>query len=384
MTNDKRVREHHGSMSGGASPATGASPHVCFFGTFDKERHPRVLVLMEGLQARGWQVTVQNAPLRVDTHARVAVMRQPWRIAPILLPLIAAWRHLWSQARIGPKFDVVIVGYFGYFDIHIARMLHRHAFLVLDDLAPLVGTTEDRGLDRGWQRGALVRVERAAVEAADLTVVDTHEHERQDVESTVVAVGAPDRWFRAPRTTPSGDGPMRVVFFGLFTPLQGTTIIAKAILHVTRDIIVTMIGTGQDHGYVTELLRNENDVHFVDWVDAHSLPEVIADHDVCLGIFGTTSKAQRVVPNKVFQGMAAGCAVITSDTRPQRRLLGDAALFVPPGDSYSLARELDSLAANREVLAKWRERARSRAERHFASDGVVSVLDHRLRAEIRP
>ena len=39
----------------------------------------------------------------------------------------------------------------------------------------------------------------------------------------------------------------------------------------------------------------------------------------------------RVVPNKVFQGAAAGCAVVTSDTAPQRRALGDAAVFVPAG-----------------------------------------------------
>ena len=51
----------------------------------------------------------------------------------------------------------------------------------------------------------------------------------------------------------------------------------------------------------------------------------MADHDVCLGIFGTGAKAPRVVPNKVFQGAAAGCAIVTSDTAPQRRVLGDAA-----------------------------------------------------------
>ena len=64
---------------------------------------------------------------------------------------------------------------------------------------------------------------------------------------------------------------------------------------------------------------------------------VVAEHDVCLGIFGTGPKALRVVPNKVFQGAAAGCAVVTSDTAPQRRLLGDAAVLVPPGDPAALA-----------------------------------------------
>ena len=55
-------------------------------------------------------------------------------------------------------------------------------------------------------------------------------------------------------------------------------------------------------------------------------PALVAGHDVCLGIFGTGVKAQLVVPNKVYQGAAAGCAVVTSDTAPQRRALGENAV----------------------------------------------------------
>src|SRR5690606_2312612 len=60
--------------------------------------------------------------------------------------------------------------------------------------------------------------------------------------------------------------------------------------------------------------------------------------------FGTTPKAQRVVPTKVYQGLAAGNVVVTSDTEPQRRALGDSALYVPPGDAEALADRLRGLA----------------------------------------
>lgn len=339
---------------------------------------------MEGLEARGWTVAIQNAPSRVDTQARVAIMRQSWRIAPMLASLVAAWRVLWVMARNGPRFDVVVVGYFGYLDIHLARMVHRDAMIVLDDLAPLSGTTEDRGLDGAWQRRVVARVERAATGAADVVVVDTDEHERSAMKSVVVPVGAPKRWFEASRPERPEIDSLKVVFFGLYTPLQGTTVIAEAILRVQGDIRVTLIGTGQDHGQVIELLRGVDGVDHVEWVDHRILPRMVAEHDVCLGIFGTTAKAQRVVPNKVFQGMAAGCAVITSDTPPQRRLLGDAAVFVSAGDPRALARELDRLAADREALSQWQERARARAQHEFTSARVVSGLDHRLRQEIRP
>ena len=56
----------------------------------------------------------------------------------------------------------------------------------------------------------------------------------------------------------------------------------------------------------------------------------------------------RVVPNKVYQGLAAGTVVITSDTLPQRRLKATYELnslrLVPPGDVAALRNELVRLA----------------------------------------
>ena len=48
---------------------------------------------------------------------------------------------------------------------------------------------------------------------------------------------------------------------------------------------------------------------------------------------GPRAKALDVVPTKVYQGAAAGCVVVTSDTHPQRAALGEAAVLVPPGDA---------------------------------------------------
>ena len=101
---------------------------------------------------------------------------------------------------------------------------------------------------------------------------------------------------------------------------------------------------------------------------AADLPALVAGHDVCLGIFGTGDKALRVVPNKVFQGAAAGCAIVTSDTAPQRRALGDAAVLVPPGDPEALAAALRRLADDRADLARLRRQARGLARQPFAPD----------------
>ena len=171
----------------------------------------------------------------------------------------------------------------------------------------------------------------------------------------MVAVGAPAAWFAAARPPPTSDGPLRVVFFGLYTPLQGAPVIGAALgVLAGAPVAVTMVGTGQDEAETKAAAAANPAVRWLDWVPAAELPALVAGHDVCLGIFGTGDKALRVVPNKVFQGAAAGCAVVTSDTPPQRRALGDAAVLVPPGDPAALAEALRRLAADRAELARLR------------------------------
>jgi glycosyltransferase involved in cell wall biosynthesis len=91
-----------------------------------------------------------------------------------------------------------------------------------------------------------------------------------------------------------------------------------------------------------------------------------------------------VVPNKVFQGAAAGCALVTSDTAPQRRVLGDAALFVPPGDAQALAGALRLLARDRDRLAAARDAAARLAAGRFTPEHVVRPLHDRLLTLVPP
>jgi glycosyltransferase involved in cell wall biosynthesis len=176
-----------------------------------------------------------------------------------------------------------------------------------------------------------------------------------------------------------------VVFYGLYTPLQGTPVIGSALGMAAGaadapPIEVTMVGRGQDEAEAKSAAAASKAVTWLDWVPAAELPALVARHDVCLGIFGTGEKARRVVPNKVFHGAAAGCAVITSDTAPQRRVLGDAAVLVPPGDPGALAAALLDLARDRERLRELRTAARELAGKQFAPAQVVAPLMETLRA----
>jgi glycosyltransferase involved in cell wall biosynthesis len=367
------------------------------FGTYDTAMHPRIATIAEGLSARGVDVVECNIPLGLSTADRVDMLAKPWKAGALVARLAGRWFGLAAKARRLGRPDAVVVGYLGHFDVHLARLLYRRGKvpLVLDHLISAAGTARDRRISGGGLKQRLLTlIDAAALRAADIVVVDTEEHleivpEKYRRKAVVVPVGAPEPWHAAATeltvsTGPSADEhvPLTVVFYGLYTPLQGTPVIGEALGRIAgAPVQVTMIGRGQDEAAAKRAAAANTSVRWLDWVPAAELPALVAAHDVCLGIFGTGDKALRVVPNKVFQGAAAGCAVVTSDTAPQRRVLGDAAVLVPPGDPAALADALLRLAGDRDALLKLRHAARQLAAQRFTPEQVVAPLTDRLLPE---
>jgi glycosyltransferase involved in cell wall biosynthesis len=371
------------------------------FGTYDTAMHPRIATIAEGLAARGFDVTECNIPLGLTTADRVDMLAKPWKAGGLAARLASRWLGLAAKARGVGKPDAVVVGYLGHFDVHLARLLYpRHPMfsrhsripIVLDHLISAAGTAKDRKIaGSGLKQRLLTMIDAGALRAADIVVVDTEEHleivpEKYRAKAVVVHVGAPTPWHAAAREPASdASGPLKVVFYGLYTPLQGTPVIGEALGRLAgAPVEVTMVGRGQDEAETKRAAAANQSVRWLDWVPAAELPALVAAHDVCLGIFGTGDKALRVVPNKVFQGAAAGCAVVTSDTAPQRRVLGDAAVLVPPGDPKALADALLRLADDREALLKLRHAARQLAAERFTPEQVVGPLTDRLMRGHRP
>jgi glycosyltransferase involved in cell wall biosynthesis len=256
--------------------------------------------------------------------------------------------------------------------------------IVLDHFLFLQDTAIDRGTRSRAVLGALGRADRSAVRAADIVIVDTEGHRRllpepQQSKTVVVPVGAPREWFHEPG--PRADGPMRVIFFGIFTPLQGAPVIGEALGLLDPDpsvVRIMMVGRGQDYEATRRLAGSTSAIEWIDWVDYEKLPALVAEQDICLGIFGASSKGLRVVPNKAYQGAAAGCAIVTSDSEWQRAALGDAAVFVPAGDAKALAGALRELISDPRRVMSLRQSAYRRALAAFTPAEVVKPLDERL------
>ena len=355
-------------------------PKVLAFGTYNVRKHPRVGILIDGLRRNGCDVVEINDPLTLSTAERVEILKKPWKVFGFGLKLLGLWHSIAKRARAWMKSngrpDAVLVGYMGHFDVLLAHHVFKGVPIVLDHLIFAGDTAKDRGA-QGLKVKLLKHLDRMAINAASLVVLDTKEHQEMlepGDTSMVVPVGAPDEWYEAGKQT--GERSMDIVFYGLYTPLQGVPVIAQtARILADRGITpkFTLIGKGQDYDEVRSISKDLDNITFHEWVEPEALPSVVASHAISLGIFSTTPKGLHVVPNKVYQSMAAGCAVITSDTAPQRRMLGNGVVFVRPGDPQALANAIESLVSNMEYLARKQHDARTVAQR-FTSDVITRDL----------
>ncbi|MFH1571929.1 MAG: glycosyltransferase, partial [Gemmatimonadota bacterium] len=154
-----------------------------------------------------------------------------------------------------------------------------------------------------------------------------------------------------PRTVRPGGAELQVLFFGTYVPLHGVEVIVDAATALREDsgLRFTLVGAGQLY---PELRRRADErglaqVSFIDhWVSTAELVERIAAADVCLGIFGRTAKAERVIPYKVYDALAVGRPLITRDSPAIRELLtdGESALLCAPGSAPALVTALRRLA----------------------------------------
>lgn len=174
----------------------------------------------------------------------------------------------------------------------------------------------------------------------------------------------------------AADRTCNVLFVGTFVPLQGAEVIARAIalLRSHKYIRFRLIGNGQTAEEVAAILDSASCTNILwerSWQSASALAKEIQQSDICLGIFGSSKKTQRVWPLKNYAYMAIGRAMITADTCAARAMLeksGDKPfLTVQPGQPEELARAIVELADNPERRSRYAEASRLYYEKYLAN-----------------
>ncbi|HKP26997.1 MAG TPA: glycosyltransferase [Dongiaceae bacterium] len=345
-------------------PPLPSSPHrVVLWGTYDLGK-PRTRILIRGLAEAGVALVQCHVDVwsGIEDKANIAGWR---RIAAVIGKLILAYPVLiWRYLRL-PRHDVVLVGYLGHLDVIVLWPFAalRGVPVVWDAFLSLYETVvEDRQMvgprhPLAWLVWAW---DWLACRAADLVLLDTHAHAHwfqsefklRDGRTDAVFVGAePDAFAPLPNAGSGTDGPIRVLFYGQFIPLHGIeTIVAAAARTAPELYSWTIIGTGQEDARIRTLLDAHPIPHlrWITWVPYAQLRESIATADICLGIFGQSGKAARVIPNKVFQVIAAGRPLVTRDSPAMRELV----TADTPGIHLVRAGDADSLLAGIAELAR--------------------------------
>ena len=249
-----------------------------------------------------------------STAQRVEILKKPWKVFGFGWNLLRLWRllskqaHAWTKKNGKP--DAVLVGYMGHFDVLLAHHVFKGVPIILDHLIFAGDTAKDRGA-QGLKVKLLKRLDRMAINAASLVVLDTKEHQAMlepEDQSMVIPVGAPDEWYQTNKYDNTRNA--SIVFYGLYTPLQGVPVIAKAArILADRGMTpqFTLIGKGQDYDEVRSLCEGLNNVEFREWVEPEELPQIVASHDIALGISPTPRRDCTWFPTRCISPCCRMC-----------------------------------------------------------------------------
>jgi glycosyltransferase involved in cell wall biosynthesis len=313
---------------------------VLYFGTYERG-YPRNAQVISALRRAGVDVA--------ERHVSVWEGREHKFSAGLGTALRLSLAELELFRRVDGEFDAVVVGYPGHLDLAAARRVAREKPVVFNPLVSLSDTlVSDRGRfgEASLPARVLRSIDRASFRSADLVVADTQAQAAffrqigaRRVE--VCFVGAEERLFHPEWQQPHE---FRCLFVGKLIPLHGLETILEAARRAP-ELRFEIVGSGQ---LESQLAARPANVEWRAWVEYEQLPGELRSTGCALGVFGTSAKAQRVIPNKVFQALACGAPVVTADTRATRELLTDdeSALLVPPGDPDALAAALRRLAGD--------------------------------------
>jgi glycosyltransferase involved in cell wall biosynthesis len=355
------------------SPKYGGRKTVLWWGRFETG-YSRNRILREQLPRLGWEV--------LDFR-----------------PLISSFGDIEARWRGIPAPHLVWVPCFRQRDLAAAsRWAASRGLPVVFD--PLISAydkqVDERGkLDQDSTRARrLLAWERGLFQRADLVLADTPVHadyfaqvlEVPRHKLAVVYVGAEASLFTPDPVSPEKpDTPLEALFYGSFLPLQGPDIVVEAArLYRGPPVQWTLLGQGPLRPSCEAQASGLANVRFEDWMPYDTLPARIRKARILLGVFGTTPKAGRVIPNKVFQALACGRPVVTRDAAAYPAELAgvdnSGLVWTPAGDAQSLADRVAALASQPERVQALSRAAVETSQRFFSESAVCGQLATALQA----
>lgn len=309
---------------------------VAYIGRYQtKEKFPRNQIIISALRLQG--IVVDEC--RLSHH----------------------WSRRWlAYLRYGhqlSKADVLIVGAPAHVDMFVAKfwsfVLGRP--LVFDPLISLYDTyVNDRkvfaigSIQARWLRW----LDQITMNGADLVLADTQANAQYYAQTlgvlspiTVIPVGTDMHLFTASGKKESST--FTAYYHGRFIPLHGVEVIVEAArLLKAEPIRFVLVGDGSQRKAIEALIKKYDltNIELQPAVTYDQLPKSMAQADVFLvGPFGGSSKADRVIPNKLYEALAMKLPAIVVETPAMQELFDHSQLlFIQDKSPQTLASALQS------------------------------------------
>jgi glycosyltransferase involved in cell wall biosynthesis len=372
---------------------------ILYFGIYSKGiEYPRNNNLIRALRLKGVNVIEAHVNIAGSFSKRISILQSPFQMLLFAVSLALSFLPLtWKFLR-APSIDIIIVGHPGYFHIHLAKLLRRlfkkNTRLVYDVFIPLYDAiVDDRRLVKpdGLHARLLSRFEASCCKSADLSLIDTNTHcqylskkyrlPADRVKNVLVGPTIDDNY----DSPPTGrNGTFKVIYVGTFIPLHGVEVIINAakILGDKPDIHFYLVGSGQLKPKMVRLTQKErlDNITFRNWVATTNLGRCLRSCDLSLGIFGSTAKAKRVIPSKIFDACVAGVPFITADTPAVREIFhhGKDAWLIPSNSPEALASAIITLKSDENLRRKIAEEVYKIGKERFSLERIGVDLLHAI------
>ena len=308
---------------------------ICYFGIYNPT-HTRNRLNIKGLRLNGVEV--------LECNVRERSLSKYWQLVRLHWPM----RH---------KYQVMIVGFPGQTIMPLAWLLAKLAGkkIIFDAFISLYDSfvfDEKKYRPRSFQAFKYWFVDWLACRLADVIMLEAYEYAKYFIQTFKInpkkfrrILVSCDEEVMYPRENPREDEKFTVHFHGTYIPAQGIDYIIGAVaLLKDKGAHFNIIGRLKDYQSVIDRAKNEGltNISFYDFMPYQRLAEMMAEADICLGMFGNTEKAKRAGAFKIMEAMAMKKPLLTADTPAVREFLvdGQNALLCRIADSQDLSEKI--------------------------------------------
>lgn len=359
---------------------------ICFFGAYDRNFTSNQIVL-RGLRLNGAIVTEVNShiPLtRLDQKGDMTVLKLVMRVLK-KWKIIGEVKKHWKDLK---ECDFIYVGFPGHFDVLLAypiKLILKKKIVFNPLVVFYTGFVSDQGFIKEGSLFAKIMKfgEKQVYKMSDLIISDTklqekHIHELFGVpysKMRTVAIGADNSVYKySPQTVKSKN--FHVVYYGLYTPLHGVEYILDAadICKKDKSIKFLMVGRGNTYEFCVKEAKKRklhNIVFYPDMTEIDAF-ETLSSADIFLGFLQKHPSVDRIIPNKVYQGLALGKAVITADAPVMREVFShkENIYLCNQADGKSLAAGIRELKQNPKLLKSIAENGHRKFNASFTPKSI--------------